>query len=438
MASIRTNATAVVALIAAGCTPGVGEITVTKSDTTPSVAFVEWTTDEPTVGYVEFSDGDLVRRTASDAEPTTEHRHQLVALAPEQEIVFRVLGDRESDEGSFTTDALEGNVPPVEVEGTGQDRFAVLPLLANEQQFPVVIDPQGRIVWIYRDPLPLQVFRSRLSLDGSGIVYSSVLEGGDAAPGSQIVRVSWEGEVLETFDVDYLAHDFVELADGTLVSLAAEFRGEGKDEFEGNKLVSIAPDGTVEDIWSTWDCFDPVTHPSDDPNRPGEWTHANALDYDEARDAFVISFRNLGTLAHIDRQTGDCDWAFGGTGGDVTVTGPRFRFQHQFEWTADGMLVFDNQGAQGQVSRVLEYSFDPAAKTAQFVADLRATPPLFTFILGDVHRLEDGDLMVVWGDTGIMDRLGADGTREWRLSMVNNVNLGFAEFWADPGRPSER
>lgn len=426
----------------AACTGGIPDAAVTSvvSDTMGTVVRVSWTTDEPTTGFVAFGEaGELSRRTAP-VGPDTEHTALLVALAPDTEIDFQIQGDLESGEHSVTTGSLPLDVPPTEVEGEGQDHFLVLPLLAADEQYPTIVDPQGRIVWMAEDPHELQVFRSRVSRDGSGIVFSSVLERGDAAPGSKVVRMSWEGEVLVTHSVDYLTHDFVELADGTLVSLAAEFRGKGDDLLEGNKLVAISPDGTTEDLWSIWSCLDPEEHPSDDENRPAtEWTHANALDYDEARDAFVLGLRNLNTLLHVDRQTGACDWAFGGVANDVDIDGPRFKYQHQFEWVEGGMFVFDNQGARGQESRVLHYDFDDAAKTATLANDLRDPDGLFTFILGDVHQFANEDVMITWGSANRADRVTAEGERLWRWRTTgsgdDDVNLGFSTLELDPGRP---
>ena len=425
---------AAVLAVLSGCSAAAENVAAEVSDRMPTVVRVTWTTAEPTRGYVAFGEDSLDRRTAEEAEASTDHEALLVGLAPNTSIRFRIEGDARSRVETVTTDGFD-NAFAIDVEGEGNDHFMVLPLLGGDQ-FPAIIDPQGRVVWVIRDERPLQTFRTRVARDGSGLWFNAVLDGGYAAPGSQLVKVDWEGQEVLVHDVDYLTHDFVELGDGTLVSLAAEFRGEGEDEIEGNRLVAVSPDGTTEDLWSSWDCFDPEAHPSQDPNRPGEWTHGNALDYDRERDAFVVGFRNLGTLAHVDRATGTCAWAFGGAGGDVTVRGPQFRFQHQFHWTDGGMLVFDNQGAQGQVSRVIEYSFDEEAKEAAFEADIRADPAMFTAILGDVHRVANGDLMVAWGAEGVADRFSPEGEHLWRMSMVNDVNLGFTEVLIDPGRPT--
>lgn len=398
------------------------------SPTMPTVVTVRWRTADPAVGHVTFGEGALDRRTLQTPEGT-DHEVQLVALAPQADISYQVIsGDEVSDEAVVTTGDLPVAAPEINVSGDGQDHFTVLALL-DDFAHPVVIDPQGRIVWMYDDTRPGQVFRAKLALDGSGLIYSSTLESGLPSPNSVLVRVSWEGEETEVINVPELSHDFVELADGTLVTLASDWR----DEVEGNKLVAVAPDGTTSDLWSAFDCLDPQANPSRDPTRP-DWTHTNALDYLPDEDAFIVGMRNLNTLLHVDRATGACRWGFGGSGGDVDVSGATFIHQHQFHRFDDRLLVFDNDGAVGSVSRVLEFSFDEAAGTASLLNEFRADPPLYSFILGDAQRLPGGDTQIVWAVPGIIDRLRPDGTQRWRAELPGFV-LGFSETHLDPGRP---
>ncbi|MBX2800779.1 MAG: aryl-sulfate sulfotransferase [Myxococcales bacterium] len=429
------RAVASLALVSLAACGGAAEqdVQATVSDTMGTVVRVAWTTKKETTGHVAFgADGALDRTTVTTAAGT-EHEVWLVGLPPEADVAYQVVVDGEAgEERTVTTEALPGDVPTLTAQGSGQDHFMAVPLLdiqAGIRQ-PAIIDPQGRIVWLYTDPYDLEVFRVHVALDGSGIVYSSVLAGGDAAEGSKIVRLDWEGNELATHDVDYLVHDFVELDDGTIVSLAALFQDDGEgNELEGNKLVSVAPDGTATDIWNTWDCFDPKTHPNLNDARPDEWTHANAMDYDAERDAFVLGFLNCNMVAHVDRQTGECDWSLGGPGGSVTIDGSRFRRQHQFHWTGDSFLVFDNQGAGEDNSRVIEYDFDPDAQTATMVNSfLGPRSP----ILGDVYRFDDGDTQVVWSVARQVQRLDSNGDEVWRLD-ADGRDFGFAELLPDPG-----
>jgi len=396
-----------------------------------TVVTVSWRTSAPTLGAVEFGEDDgFGRITADEATASKDHSVTLVGLAPETEIHFRVLSDGEADTRDYTvtTGALVG-APSLMVEGDGQDLFLAMPIVTDETTLVSVIDPQGRVVWLHKDTRQASVFRARVARDRSGIVYSATVVRGEPHQGSAIVRVPWDGSNAEVIEVPWLAHDFVELDDGTLVSLAYEYR----DEVQGNKLIQVDPEGTVTDLWSAWDCFDPDTHISSDPDHG--WIHANALDYDASTDSFLVGMRNLSSIVRVDRASGACVWTLGRGAGDVDQSGGLFVHQHQFGWFGDRFMVFDNDGAPGLESRVLEYAFDEVAGTAEVVRTIVGDPPIFSLILGDVHRLDDGDTVVVWSAAAYAERVASDDSRSWTLSGPDGSIFGFAEPWYDPGRP---
>jgi hypothetical protein len=405
----------------------VSEVVATVSERVPTVVTVTWRTEQPTVGWVEFGpEGEEVRQTPREPEPRTEHEVVLVGLPPETSVQFTVRGDdADGEPQGVTTGALADELPVLSVTGEPDELWRSFPVLSasTDDVLLVLLDPQGRIVWSWKDTRGGSVFRSQILHDGSGIVYSSTLREAEPSEESALVKVRWDG-TEEVLPVPWLAHDFVELPDGTLVSLTYVT----VDGVQGNALVSVSPDGQLTPGWSTFDCFDPVSNPGDDPEHG--WTHANALDYDEETDSFLVGMRNLGTIAEVDRATGSCGAAYGGTGGNVELQGATFYHQHQFERTGELLLVFDNDGAPGNESRVLEYALD----TGELVRTFRADPPLYSFILGDVSRQADGDTLVTWSVAGLMDRLAPDGTRELRIAAETPAIFGFTQIVADPYR----
>jgi hypothetical protein len=186
--------------------------------------------------------------------------------------------------------------------------------------------------------------------------------------------------------------------------------------------VEIAPDGTQSTIWSSWNCFDPVAAPGDDPKQG--WTFANALDYDAAADAYYVGMRNFSSIAKVNRATGACEWVLGLYGSTFTFAAgaQRFLHEHQFDVHGNHILVMDNDGAPGDESRVLEYELDFTAKTATQVWSYMATPSVYTFVLGQPDRLADGGTFVNWSTAGQMERLDPGGATVWKL----NTDAGFA------------
>jgi len=408
--------------------PVVSDVAVAIAPQMGTVATVSWSQDIDSEGYVEFGDGgELTRTTRVLPSSGGQAAAQLVALPPDTEISYRVVVDGVAQPTeTFTTGSLPG-APTMTVEGE-QDRYFALPLI-EETSTATVIDPQGRVVWMHEDTRDLSIFRVHVLKDGSGIVYTATLKAGKPNPDSVIVKVPWDGSGEEVVEVPNLAHDFVELDDGTLVSLAYEWR----DDIEGNKLVSVDPDGTATDLWSAWDCYDPKVNESIDLDHG--WIHANALDYDADEDAFLVGMRNLTTIAQVEWD-GTCSWGFGGSGGTVDISGATFYHQHQFTRIDGGLVVFDNDGASGLESRVIEYSFDEVAQTASVERIIRADPAQYSFILGDAHRLDDGDTVITWSVPSTIDRVAADD--EVTFHMVadqESLTFGFTEILVDPGRP---
>jgi hypothetical protein len=436
---MRIDLVALVALTA--CSPGKGAdgspsaVAATVSEKIPTVVTVTWSTPTAEKGHVEFGvDGAFDRSTPDETSAATAHSAVLIGLPQNASVSFRVVSEGgTSGDQDVGTGQLVDRIPEPIVTGAGaNDQFLTTVLLGDTSRI-AVFDPKGRLTWSYEDQRGLSVYRARPLRDGTGIVYSSTLENGQPSPNSAFVKVSWDGSTVDVIPSPVLAHDFVELPDGTLVSLAYETRPDAVDptvDVEGNQLTAAAADGTISSIWSAWDCLDPIEDPTNDPGHG--WTHTNALDYDPVADAFTVGVRNLGTLERVDRATGTCPWGFGGIGGTVALTGDRFVHEHQFEQIPGGMLVFDNANTNTG-SRVIEYSFDEAALTAQSERTFTTTdsPPLYTFIMGDVHRVADGETLIAWGEGHIITRMGADGLEKWRLDTGTDDLLGFVTFASD-------
>ena len=378
------------------------DIAVEVLEDMPTLARVTWTTRDPVASQVRFGAGsDMTLLTPLD-EPATEHSALLLGLPPATTGSFQVIaGADESEVQAVETGTLDDVFPGFVLDGDELGKFMLTPLYAPEgADGPVILDGAGRTVWQHSDSRGLYVTRVRLARDGSGLIYNSSDLNGHDDETQELVWVTWEGEEVRTEEVFLMGHDFVEKADGTIVTVAFEER----DEVVGTKLVEIALDGTQTDTWSSWDCFDPEVHTHDEMAMG--WTFANAMDYDEAADVYTLSFRNFKSIISVDGATGTCDWVFGDVAGTIDIDGDTFEHQHQFVRTEDMLLVFDNDGYPGQ-SRVIEYEFDPDAGTATEVWSYHFDS--WNVVLGDVHRLDNGDTLAVWGMHGKADRITPAG-----------------------------
>lgn len=402
-------------------------ISAAVSDNVATVVTVEWHTASPTTCRVEFGEGESFSyATPMEAEAGETHRAVLLGMPSRTDVRFRIVavdGETEvvSDSQTITTESLPTYLPEVTVDGTGPDGFTLVPIIGTTAVAVTVIDPRGRIVWYHEDDSGLDVYRARLSRDKQHIIYNAASVSGAPDENSEIVRVSLDGSETVGTPVALLAHDFVEMADGTIGAIAAEYRTVNDEEIMGNRIVEVSENGTVTPVWSTWDCFDPETDRDPTLGDAGNgWTFANALDYDPEEDVYYIGFLNLSSIAKVDRQSGECLWVFGSTAATISFAdgSPHFLRQHQFEVFENGILVFDNDGAlDDSVSRVTEYEFDFETHTASSVWTYIADPAVFTFVLGEPIRLEDGNTLINWSASGQMNLVTPDGDSIYQINL---------------------
>jgi hypothetical protein len=410
------------------------QVTAEVSPKIVTVVTVRWTTAEPSVGYVEFGPElgptkSLESHTPVEAVPTTNHTATLLGLTADTIYDYRaVTSDGASgvagDTASVTTGSLPLGLPSISVSGSGQEQLIVVPIL-GANVWVVILNGKGQIVWYHTDQRQLDFYRARLSVDGQSLIYNAAKVSGTPTDASELVRVALDGSQTSAIPVPYLAHDFVEHADGTLAALALELRDDDGTQLRGNKIVEVSRDGTQRTAWTTWDCFDPASIAGDDLEQG--WGFANALDYHPDEDAYYVSLRNFSSIVRIDRKTRTCQWVLG-LGKPTFTFAPgsaRFLHEHQFQVLGDRILVMDNDGAGGHTSRVLEYELDAANKVAKQVWSYTANPAVYTFVLGEPLRFTDGSTFINWSAAGQMERLDPGGVSIWKLNTPAGYVFGF-------------
>ncbi len=406
----------------------IDDVQATVSDTISTVVFVQWSTDAPARSFVEYGlTEELDRATPQTPEASEEHRATLLGLRANTQYYYRVVALSDASEPTYgsiqtvTTSNLPLDLPAITQTGDGHDLFTIVPILGATTAV-TIIDSQGEIVWYHLDDRELDIYRARLSVDDQSLLYNAASVSGDPAEDSELVRVALDGTETTTISLPLLAHDFVELPDGTLAAIVVEYRDHEGSTLRGEKIVEVSLDGTQTEIWTTWDCFDPVDHPGDDMAHG--WSFANALDYDPEQDVYYLGMRNMSSIVKIDRKTGACLWVLGGPAQTISfapgTTG--FLHQHQFDVINSGIIVFDNEGLIGDESRAVEYQLDLSAGEAVEVWSYQTDPSIYTFVLGEVTRFDGGDTLVNWSTAGQIERVSREGTSKWKI----NTALGFA------------
>jgi hypothetical protein len=406
------------------------QVVATISDTIATVVKLRWQTSEPTVGYVQFgSTAGLGMRTPTEPTPSESHSVVLLGMPADATCFYRVAtvdgaATIAGEVESIRTGSLPIGLPPLTQTGSGGSGFIVAPVIGSKTSV-TMLNAKGEIVWYHADDRQLDFYRARLSVDGKSLIYNAARISGSPAADSELVRVALDGSGSSAIPIPYLAHDFVEHPDGTLAAIVFEDRDVQGTTIRGNKIVEVAPNGTQRTAWSTWDCFDPSVIQGD--NIEQGWTFANALDYDAAEDVYTVSLRNFSSITRVNRKTRACEWTLGLGASTLSFAqgSSRFMHQHQFQVHGDRILVMDNDGAGGHQSRVIEYQLDLRNKLATQVWSYVSSPSVYTFVLGEPQRFDDGSTFINWGGAGQMERLDSTGVSVWKLNTAAGYVFGF-------------
>jgi len=414
------------------------QLDATLSSQVPTTATVSWSglreADSATLS-VTVSDGELWEQDISSGDAT------LWALPPDEEVTLVVTA--ESGGASYSSDPLVletrgpgGLLHSLVTEGDDDRAFDGELMVTSTVVSPpaaVVIDGQGRYRWWAESEDVEQLGRARLSHDGQHILAMSVNLAGNETAG--IRRFALDGTLDDNVLVNGMHHDFVELADGTLATIAYSYKDIGHGMLlAGDRIVEVAPDGTETEIWDVWEWID--SEESDDGLIGSNWSHANALDFDEETQQYTVSLLGLRALARVDRATGDLVWLMGTTqsdfqwpDGETTI----LERSHQFEYVDGDLLAFENGLASDLSSRAVQIHFDADDPVVSEAWSFTPDPALYTCCLGDVERLPSGDTVVDFSTSGAIIQVDPGGVEVWRLAGEVGTAFGYLQRIGQPG-----
>ena len=394
--------------------------------------------DEEDAGHVEFGPSLSYGQTAPATRTDTgEFEAVLLGLKPRTEYHCRVhLGRPGSTilgaDRTLTTGSPPSSLPDLSLEHHVPDESAggyrIFPLLTTPSSV-VIVDSDGDYVWWHtalRSSLTV-ISRASVSRDGEWVLFLDRTSDDEGESLPALFRVRLDGTETRSHTIAGGHHDFVELPDGTVAIIQEDVRTVGDEMVIGDRIVELDEDGNETVVWSVWD---DQTYPGGADE--GDWTHANAIDYDADQGAYYLSMRNLDSIYRIDRTSGTVLQQLGGESSDVVLlNGDNSLFvqQHQFHHEADELLVFDNGDDIEGGSRIVDYDIDLDAGTAELDSTFSPDPPVFCYSLGDVSRLHNGNMMVVWSTAGWIEELDPSNDSVWRLASDLGAGFGYTEWF---------
>ena len=186
--------------------------------------------------------------------------------------------------------------------------------------------------------------------------------------------------------------------------------------WKGERIVEWDIDGN--EVWS-WNPFDHFDLNDFDymsgfwesvagPGEPFDWTHFNALAYDENENCIYVSSKNLSRISKIDKSTGNVIWNVGvdWLGDDVINLDMPFSGQHGLELLDNGNLVFfDNGILSGRFdgtniykSRAMEIKIDDD-NNAEIIWSYTLPTESYGVISGNVQKLDNNYFITTVGST---------------------------------------
>lgn len=169
-----------------------------------------------------------------------------------------------------------------------------------------------------------------------------------------------------------------------------------------------------------------------------DWTHFNAIYFNEKESAIYANCRNLNRIYKINYPSGAVEWTLG-DGGDFGDG--LFAHAHDPEWTADNrFLIYDNgfQRPGGRLfTRVIEVEYDPAAKTAEIVWEYVVNPLMMATALGSAQLLTNGNIFITDGINGRIMEVTRDKEKVWEIQLpagyyvykAMTISRDFFENW---------
>lgn len=422
------------------------DLEIEQSAVVATVTTVRWRTAEPTLGRVRFGEGDdRVRVTPLPDTPTTDHQVALVGM-PEDAggtLVVEIVDGGEvidaTEPLAFETGLLPAALPrPSVVEldpSATEGGLTLVPFQAStdESHWLTILDEQGRVVWAYE--VPESCHRLRLAADQRGLLFYTDPNGDKSFV---IVDLDFAGNLRWEFEVQDGRQDFAAIDDDTFVVLASDERefefADGSYPVMGDRLLEVGRNGSVRELWNTFERFEPNTELSlaDIENADGYWdfTHANYLHYEAATDRVWVTLRNVHAAVGIDHAAGEPVVVLSETLGDYThneehdiVENP-----HSVQPLADSLLVF-NQGdpAREHCARAVVLSYDDVLQTVDESWRYEPEDCFLLDYLGNAQRLPGGNTLVDFSTTGVLDEVTADGRLAMRLELPLGSFFNYAE-----------
>lgn len=405
----------------------------------PTALWVGWTSEVSGPSWVEYQVlGEEVRTTPVVDEGSLEHKVLVAGLPPDADVCFRAVTEQGGvlHTGTGCARTLTWTVPVPSGVVMPDSRADALPgylLLSftGSAAGVALVDRLGRMVWFWpttqSDPMEAEPARAGgLWSAASAIPWSTM------AGRLEHLRL---GAPCESFVAPGIHHALTGLRDGRVAWLTADIRDwtDGTGEtwaVAGDAVMVWAPDGTTEQLFTTWDWGSPGHVGSGDGfyGAAHDWTHANALDLHPDRDTILLGMRGAPVLLEISLADGSVVREYG-VGGDIELAPGSEAFQeaHAARWSGPDSILLASTTHE---TIAVEYAVDEAAGTMTEVWSYGRGEGVLASVQASVYPLPDGNRLVGFGDRPYVREVDPDGRVVWEYRLEGAYvikSIGFVE-----------
>ena len=279
---------------------------------------------------------------------------------------------------------------------------------------------------VVRDPQPDDlVYVEKAHLLPNGDLLALYVAIGTSPWGLGLVKLDRDSEVVWKY-LQQAHHDFDVGADGRIYALTHEIR---TDRIAGHEhlappriddyVVVLSPEGQeLKKVWLLGALAKSPyaamlsTVPWYIREGKGDFLHTNSIEVIgedgtaelpfAAPGQVLLSLREIGAVALLDLEREEIVWA---------LRGPWIR-QHDADLLPDGhMLLFDNEGARGGLSRILE--FDPATLEMTWSYQGNDEHGFYSRVRSGQERLPNGNTLITESDGGRLFEVTREGEIVW-------------------------
>ena len=295
-------------------------------------------------------------------------------------------------------------------------------MTGDSSTYAAILDADGDFVWAYdvSDTVVSTCSSARMSIDGR---YMWIGNFSNVSDDGALLRVSMDGLESESYSLPGRHHHFAVLPSGNILYQAQENGGgcgvDGSGSCNGGPgtgnqegadlLMELDPETGM-----STELYNENTDFSAEIDEYG--AHTNYVSYVPHLEAISFSMRHMSAIGLLSYPGMELLAVFNGPDA-VDEFGLDWEVQHGHHFAEDRLLVFNNTST-GK-SNILGVSFDLMAGTASSETVIANGGTSLAF--GDIQQLANGNLMVTYSTSGVIEEVDASGSVLQRLEATEAV-----------------